>query len=1114
MSYSDFSANFYYTGQPQNFIKPFGVSVITFEVYGGGGGGSVVASGGAGAYVLSKYNFLQESSYNIIINVGSGGQGQPTLLGGISVGGILDPSGIVQTNGGYGTTFSGSSSAGGGGASSVLYSDSFGNRFIKIIAGGGGGGGSLIGNNGGASGNIGLPVFDVSINKTVFSSVGNNGSPTISGGQGGNSTFYGNAGIGSIYGGVNGFDYNDASTNLVPATFIGGGGGNGGTFSGGGGGAGYGGAASGYFGGGGGGGSFSNGNINSFILGGGGQGGAAGGWVNGGGVGGDGAIFIPSVATLNGGGEGGPPYAAGQDGFIKVSWNNKQPTTPAIVGEYMLNSQHTSGSIYTTPLVKPTSVKTVKIPSGNKLQHGVIGANLQLYNITEDGVLFTINRDFQLQWTFSAPLNYSFFGTPVIVPDGTLYISSTTTSTIGQFYSIIDDDITGTIKWSYPLIELNDSPSTSPLLDLSSNIYFGSKLGYIYGISDAASNAILMFYFNSFQDYISDWSITGLVFDLSYTRICFTQKEFINVCDVSNNTLLWQANSYNNNPYNVPSFGNDTIYVTDKSSLGFVYAYDISGGIEKWNRVIDYTNLSNIAIGSDDYIYFTTSNALYRLNSSGYSRWTFPIEGEYNTYNSDPVIDANNNVIFGASDSYLYSINASERLFNWRYPLQLNGATQAMPIIGKNGNIYIPTHDLMYDISGGGVVPPTTVPISPMYMLNTQHTGITPYYGPTTTNPPNNILSADFVSGNLFVSPSIAIDSSGMLYIGSNDGYLYNYDPSGNFIWKLLLNEAQISLTSPNSMYTTPLIGPDGTIYIGSNEGFMYAVDPSGPTIKWKYNAGYPLQSSPIMDASGFIFFGAGYNMHAIGDAGHTAYKKWNLPFPTNGHINSSPALGQNGFIYFGSDDGFVYAVDRDIGGFQWLFDASANATAGLPDGSAVHPIYTSAAIDPDNNVIIGSGSYMNGVLYSLDGTTGSLNWKRSSIDWYTDPTIIDTQIGPFYNTVAIKDDTIYLSTIAYVYAINRFNGLMIWKYSNTNFYYSSPIIDASGTLFFTSISAAQNSTNNGILHSITDKGYNGGYVPNWSVQVSSPGRLAPPVLGNNRRIYLTGTSDKVYAVY
>jgi outer membrane protein assembly factor BamB len=582
------------------------------------------------------------------------------------------------------------------------------------------------------------------------------------------------------------------------------------------------------------------------------------------------------------------------------------------------------------------------------------------------------------------------------------------------------------------------------------------------------------------------------------------------------------------------------VLIADVSNV--ICAFDISAGSvpsqnpynnPKWTVPINDTNLSNIAIGADNLIYCTSTYALNVIDSSnGVLVWQYPIRNPNSggtSINSTPIVDASNNVIFGARDNYIYSVNGASRTFNWRYPVL--GGIQAMPIIGNKGNIFVPTDQrYIYKISESGVPVPVYNAISPMYMLNPRHTGNVKdtsssihYYGPTTAYKPTQIVSNDFVSGNLFVSPSIAIDSSQNLYIGSNDGYLYAYDSSCNQLGRIQLT------SNPDPLYTTPLISPKGILYIGSNYGSFFAFNTITKNFIVEGNEGFPFQSSPIIDAGGSIYIAAGIHVYAIGDAGYGLYDKWLIPpyFDTSGNITSSPALGQNGYLYFGSDDGYIYAIDSLNGTLQWKYDASANATDGLPDGSPVHPIYTSAAIDASNNVIIGTGSYMNGVLYSFkkDGINGVgvVNWSNNSTDWpdppnplLTEQDLSDNQIGPFYNTVAIHGDTIYLSTIAYVYAINRVTGDKIWKYFNTNYYYSSPIIDASGTLFFTSIDASVDSdTNkgNGVLHSITDN-YDGTYTDNWTITVATPGRLAPPVLGNNGRIYLTGTSNKVYAVY
>ena len=1092
----DFSQNFIYTGSSQLWEKPLGVSNVWIEVLGGGGAGGNQSRGGGGAYVISNYQFLRvDISYNVTVNVGGGGSAPPLQSGGTSVGGIPDPSGIIQRDGGGGTTLLGYSSGGGGGMTSVLYLDpASGNEIIKVIAGGGGGGGGGSGVNGGDSGNYGQQVDS----SNFFSSIGSYGSG-LGGGQGGNTSLLGNAGLGGLNGGVNGFDYVDASVNSI-ASYKGGGGGNGGTFAGGGGGAGYGGAAGGKGGGGGGGGSISNANSIIFYLG--------------------------------AGGTGGTNNMSGGAGSVRFSWNDQPPfVPPVIVKGFMLDSQHTCKSIYTAPLTKPASVKIYDFSSSlmnvSNPYSGVINNDTELYIIAGDNQLYAFDHSFTFLWPypFPAPVGYTFFGTPSIIQNGTLYISATTTTSIGKFFAVTDNAQGGAIKWNFTLTDSGDYPTTSPVLDLSGNIFFGTHNGSIYAISDEASQATLGWQYPDPLFYSRPGTpVVGTpVFDASYNKLCYTTLDgTINVIDLSINSVLnhtvplspprWSNTLTNGEYYNTPSIGKGAghicgnVYVN--SSAGNVYGYDISSGIPLWSPLlVADASLSNIAVdASNNRLYFTTQHALNAVDSSyGTLEWTYPIDTSGSTVvnNSIPIIDASNDILFGSSNGYLYSIDGIQRTFNWRYGV--GGAIEAMPIIGLDGHIYAPAKNAkLYDFSGGGPFAPTVSAISPMYMLNERHTGLSPYYGPTVAYPPSLNWSADFVSSNLFVSPSIGIATDGTLYIGSNDGYVYAYNSNGSLKWHKQVNNTDAEpFTSPNAMYTTPLIGTDGTIYIGSNEGYLYALEPINGTIKWKYSAGYPLQSSPIMDGNGTIYFGAGNNVFALGDAGYAAYSKWLAPyFATNAHVNSSPALGQNGYLYFGSDDGYVYAVDYFTGLLQWSYDASQ------PSPPPVKPIYTSAAVDASNNVIIGNGSYMNGTLYSLDGATGATNWSQT----------YDANIGPFYNTVAIKGDTIYLSTIAYVYAINRINGVKLWYFSATNFYYTSPIIDASGTIFFASIKAKDDPNggqlkHDGILHSLTDNG-NGTFNTNWSLQVCSPGRLAPPVLGNNGNIYISGTSNKVYALH
>jgi outer membrane protein assembly factor BamB len=1065
----DQSYNFFYTGQTEYWTKEKEVSSVLFILKGAGGGGGIGSSGGnistsmggGGAYVFAKYDYLNpDISYNISVNVGSGGNAPPIKTGGKSIGG-QDIIGIgYESNAGDGTTLNNLESGGGGGLTSVNYVDPCGNVIIKTIAGGGGGAGSINGANGGNGAKIGITGLGTG------------------GGQGGNTNLTGNPGIGNENISSNGYQYIDSSNNGL-YTYLGGGGGNGGSFAGGGGGAGYGGGAGGNKGGGGGGGSYA-------------------------------LLSSRNLFETGGGGAGGLPGQAGGNGEIQILWNTNIIYRPPFVRMYMLNSQHNSKSVYYAPTIKPSLANPTYLTDSQTFPHSpVISTDKELYIISGQGILYAFDHIFDYRWEYSGLENYKFTGMPAIANNGTLYVSSETTTNQNYLFAIIDinigNNVLAVIKWKF---ELDGNSSVSPIMDLSGNIYVGTNNGSIYAIKDNSINGVLLWKYSSGADE----SVNGVpVFNISHNKICYTTKKTtipisskIYVIDLSNNinnppTLLFTKTVNSDEYYQTPSINNqDHIYVS--TTYNTIYSYDISNNIgstlnELWNLPIDDVNLSSIAIDNNsNHILFTSKKSLNIVDGSyGTIDWIYNIDSSIPSVfnNSIPTIDASDNVYFGSYNTYLYSINHITRKFNWKY--QTGGAIECMPVIDSTSHIYLGANDgKIYNFGGDGPIIPVVYPIVPMYMLNPQHTGISPYVGPSTL--PVTLWNTDFVSGNLFVSPSISIASNGTLYLGSNDGYVYALSPTNpannHVIWKKrVINVAQYPDTS--QLYTTPVISSDGTIYIGSNEGYLYALNPDS-TIKWSYYAGHPLQSSPIIDNSNnTIYFGAGYSVYAIGDAEYRGYPKWLSPFNTNGRVYSSPAIGYTGKLYFGSDDGYVYAVDKFTGLYEWSFNASTT----LPVG--VHPIYTSPTVDLSNNVIIGNGSYMNGVLYCFDGDTGNELWNKG----------YDPDIGPFYNAVAVYGDTIYLSTIAYVYAINRVTGDEKYKFSRSNYYYTSPIIDNNGKLFFASLNAY---TNNGILHSLTDNGAQ--FIQNWSYNVS-PGRLSPPVIGSDGTIYISSTANKIYAI-
>lgn len=98
------------------------------------------------------------------------------------------------------------------------------------------------------------------------------------------------------------------------------------------------------------------------------------------------------------------------------------------------------------------------------------------------------------------------------------------------------------------------------------------------------------------------------------------------------------------------------------------------------------------------------------------------------------------------------------------------------------------------------------------------------------------------------VRSSPAIDTNGMLYIGSNDGYLYKFntgaiDPDDQSTWKPVQTGGwpyKYSASSVSAITSPPTLDPDGNLYFGSNDGYLYSLDVSGATValNWRQPIG------------------------------------------------------------------------------------------------------------------------------------------------------------------------------------------------------------------------------------------------------------------------------------
>lgn len=207
------------------------------------------------------------------------------------------------------------------------------------------------------------------------------------------------------------------------------------------------------------------------------------------------------------------------------------------------------------------------------------------------------------------------------------------------------------------------------------------------------------------------------------------------------------------------------------------------------------------------------------------------------------------------------------------------------------------------------------------------------------------------------------------------------------------------------------------TVYVGSYDDHLYAVAADTGKVRWKTPLGKPVYASPAV-ADGRVY------VCCVGAQGETAKAKqqgcrivcleadsgkilWDHPL-IHADVTydlgnwaggwASPVLGPK-HLYVGSDDRFIYCLERATGKKHWAF-----LTEGRPHSS---PTLVGATLY--------SGCHDSHV-YALDALTGKLRWKFKT--------------GSLVNsTVAYLDGHVYFGSYdKHVYALRAADGALAWK--------------------------------------------------------------------------------------
>lgn len=152
-----------------------------------------------------------------------------------------------------------------------------------------------------------------------------------------------------------------------------------------------------------------------------------------------------------------------------------------------------------------------------------------------------------------------------------------------------------------------------------------------------------------------------------------------------------------------------------------------------------------------------------------------------------------------------------------------------------------------------------------------------------------------------------------------------------------------------------------GILYVGTNDGFLYALDADNGKLKWKFNSEGEIAGSVALYKTGFwnkkrIIFGSGSGkVFAVSSKGKLIWSN------DTGHAVYSPvSVDDEGVAYVGNNGGELIALDADTGKIIWKNNESNLAIESQP-------------IIMKDKVYVGSWS---GYLYCVDKKTGKTLWK------------------------------------------------------------------------------------------------------------------------------------------
>ncbi len=313
----------------------------------------------------------------------------------------------------------------------------------------------------------------------------------------------------------------------------------------------------------------------------------------------------------------------------------------------------------------------------------VVGLDGTLYLASNDGHLYALTQDGQVQWTYAA--EESIYGTPALAPDGSILFGDLA----GKYYSINAD---GTEKWIYRITQGKERRIvTAPVVAADGQSYFGSWNEQFYAIRpDGVSRwkTDLSGYLSSAPVLDAEGNVYASVNDSGRLRVYKFEPGSSEKVWTYEENIQVDENRIISSP--CIDSTRKRLYIGACSLSGTLYSVSTSNGRRAWSRRLDKGVISSPAIGQDGTIYIGCLNGvLYALDAeSGTDRWTFKTDGYFVI--GSPSVDGNGVIYVGDSDGVLYAISPDGKEL-WRWAS--NNSIESAPVVAPDGTLYFTSTD-------------------------------------------------------------------------------------------------------------------------------------------------------------------------------------------------------------------------------------------------------------------------------------------------------------------------------------------------------------------------------------------------------------------------------------